>query len=98
MRMWMAAALAAIAPLLAADAAEAMRITAADLRGLRDMARREREALRAGEQSAAIKLSAAFHERLARLSGNATLAEFVGQEHLLGAGKLLRAMTYCSYS
>ena len=57
----------------------ARRITEADLGELRDMARREREALRTGEQSTAIKLSAAFHERLARLSGNATLAEFVGR-------------------
>ncbi|QTF92077.1 GntR family transcriptional regulator [Halomonas sp. BM-2019] len=57
----------------------ARRITDDDARELRDMARREREALRAGEQSTAIKLSAAFHERLARLSGNATLAEFVGR-------------------
>ncbi|GKW50645.1 GntR family transcriptional regulator [Halomonas sp. NCCP-2165] len=57
----------------------ARRITAADVRDLRDNIRRELEALRAGEQSAAIKLSAAFHERLARLSGNATLAEFVGR-------------------
>jgi len=55
------------------------RITEADLVELRDMAGREREALRTGEQSTAIKLSAAFHERLARLSGNATLAEFVGR-------------------
>lgn len=57
----------------------ARRITAADVSELRDMARREREALRRGEQSIAIKLSAAFHERLAGLSGNATLAEFVGR-------------------
>lgn len=57
----------------------ARRITAADVRDLRDNIRRELEALRAGEQSVAIKLSAAFHERLARLSGNATLAEFVGR-------------------
>jgi len=55
------------------------RITAEDVVELRDMARQERSALRAGEQSRAIKLSAAFHERLARLSGNATLAAFVGQ-------------------
>lgn len=59
--------------------AVARRISEADLQELRDMARREREALRTGEQSTAIKLSAAFHERLARLSGNATLAEFVGR-------------------
>ncbi|MBS9402743.1 GntR family transcriptional regulator [Halomonas sp. TRM85114] len=57
----------------------ARRIAAADVSELRDMARSEREALRRGEQSTAIKLSAAFHERLARLSGNATLAEFVGR-------------------
>ncbi|WP_043531053.1 GntR family transcriptional regulator [Litchfieldella xinjiangensis] len=57
----------------------ARRITEADVRELRDMATRERQALRAGEQSVAIKLSAAFHERLAALSGNATLAEFVGR-------------------
>ncbi|WP_302139382.1 GntR family transcriptional regulator [Halomonas alkalicola] len=57
----------------------ARRITAEEASELRDMARREREALRAGEQSTAIKLSAAFHERLAQLSGNATLAEFVGR-------------------
>nr|WP_163501496.1 GntR family transcriptional regulator [Halomonas socia] len=54
-------------------------ITPEDVGELRDMAKREREALRAGEQSTAIKLSAAFHERLARLSGNATLAEFVAR-------------------
>lgn len=54
-------------------------ITAADAEMLRGMAKREREALRAGEQSVAIKLSADFHERLAHLSGNATLAEFVGR-------------------
>ena len=55
------------------------RITKSDIAELRDMARRERIALRSGEQSAAIKLSAAFHERLAQLSGNATLAEFVAR-------------------
>ncbi|QJQ97100.1 MULTISPECIES: GntR family transcriptional regulator [Halomonadaceae] len=57
----------------------ARRISEADVRELRDMASRERQALRAGEQSVAIKLSAALHERLAELSGNATLAEFVGR-------------------
>ncbi|MCG6659165.1 GntR family transcriptional regulator [Halomonas campisalis] len=57
----------------------AKRIGAADVQELRAMASREREALRAGEQSTAIKLSAAFHERLAELSGNATLAAFVGR-------------------
>lgn len=57
----------------------ARRITAADVAELREMAREEQEALRGGEQSVAIKLSAGFHERLARLSGNATLAEFVAR-------------------
>lgn len=55
----------------------ARRISEADVRELRDMARRERQALKSGEQSAAIKLSAAFHTRLAGISGNATLADFV---------------------
>ena len=55
------------------------RITAADVDELRDLARREKEALRAGEQSTAIKLSAAFHEGLASLSGNDTLIEFVSR-------------------
>lgn len=59
--------------------AVARRITLQNVDELRDMARHEREALKAGEQSRAIKLSAAFHERLAELSGNATLASFVGQ-------------------
>ncbi|GHC29320.1 GntR family transcriptional regulator [Aidingimonas halophila] len=59
--------------------AVARRITAADIDELRDMAKRERDALRVGEQSTAIKLSAAFHERLAQLSGNATLADFVAR-------------------
>ncbi|MBE0489835.1 MAG: GntR family transcriptional regulator, partial [Halomonas sp.] len=57
----------------------ARRITETEVRELRDMARGEREALRAGEQSTAIKLSAAFHARLAGISGNATLADFVGR-------------------
>ena len=57
----------------------AHRISEADIQELRAMASREREALRAGEQSTAIKLSAAFHERLAELSGNSTLAAFVGR-------------------
>ena len=57
----------------------ARRVTDDDVRELRDMACREREALKSGEQSTAIKLSAAFHERLAQLSGNATLADFVAR-------------------
>ncbi|MBB5321394.1 GntR family transcriptional regulator [Marinobacter oulmenensis] len=57
----------------------ARRVTAAEIRELREMDRQEREALRSGEQRMAIKLSAAFHSRLASLSGNTTLADFVGQ-------------------
>ncbi|WNK19971.1 GntR family transcriptional regulator [Halomonas piscis] len=57
----------------------ARRITSADVRDLRQMAREEREALSRSEQSRAIKLSAAFHERLGELSGNATLASFIRQ-------------------
>ncbi|MFW6345065.1 MAG: GntR family transcriptional regulator [Halomonas sp.] len=55
----------------------ARRITADEAAELREMASREREALRSGEQSTAIRLSADFHTRLARLAGNATLADFV---------------------
>ncbi|EBA00034.1 GntR family transcriptional regulator [Marinobacter sp. ELB17] len=55
----------------------AKRITEDNIRELRNLARQERDALRSGEQSTAIKISAAFHERLAQLSGNDTLAEFV---------------------
>ncbi|QEA38412.1 GntR family transcriptional regulator [Pistricoccus aurantiacus] len=57
----------------------AQRMTAEDVRELRELAARERQALKRGEQSVAIKLSAEFHERLARLSGNAALAEFIGR-------------------
>lgn len=57
----------------------ARRMTPANARELRELAARERQALRQGEQSTAIKLSAEFHEHLAQLSGNATLAEFVGR-------------------
>ena len=59
--------------------AVARRMTAADARELRDLAARERKALKSGEQSTAIKLSAEFHERLAQLSGNTALAEFIGR-------------------
>lgn len=59
--------------------AAAKRITAADVQELRVMAREEREALRNREQRVAIKLSATFHARLAEISGNKTLAGFVGQ-------------------
>lgn len=68
----------------------ARRMTPEAAQELRDMARREREALKGGEQSAAIKLSAAFHGRLARLSGNATLADFV--ERLCSRSSLILAV------
>jgi len=57
----------------------AERITEADVQDLREMARREQEALNRREQKAAIKFSASFHVRLAELSGNNTLAGFVSQ-------------------
>lgn len=57
----------------------AKRLTEADIQELRDMAKQERQALRNREQRTAIKLSATFHTRLAEISGNRTLAEFVGQ-------------------
>ena len=59
--------------------AAAKRITTADVEELREMAREERKALRSREQRVAIKLSATFHARLAEISGNRALAEFVGQ-------------------
>ncbi|MDW7749044.1 GntR family transcriptional regulator, partial [Halomonas sp.] len=68
----------------------ARRITEEDLRELRDMARRERQALKSGEQSTAIRLSADFHTRLARISGNATLADFV--ERLCSRSSLILAV------
>ncbi|CAM3426944.1 GntR family transcriptional regulator [Halomonas lysinitropha] len=68
----------------------ARRITEEDLRELRDMARRERQALKSGEQSTAIRLSADFHARLARISGNATLADFV--ERLCSRSSLILAV------
>jgi len=57
----------------------ARRITQADIDALRALASHERELLRKGEQSAAIRLSAIFHHRLAQISDNATLADFVNR-------------------
>lgn len=57
---------------------------------LREMARQERQALRSDQQSVAIRLSADFHVRLAQLSGNATLAEFV--ERLCSRSSLILAV------
>jgi len=68
----------------------ARRISDDDLRDLRDMARRERQALKAGEQSTAIRLSADFHTRLARIAGNVTLADFV--ERLCSRSSLIMAV------
>ncbi|MBZ5486058.1 GntR family transcriptional regulator [Halomonas aquamarina] len=68
----------------------ARRIGTKEAAELRDMAHRERKALREGQQSAAIRLSADFHVRLAQLSGNATLAEFV--ERLCSRSSLILAV------
>ncbi|KAA0017259.1 GntR family transcriptional regulator [Salinicola corii] len=66
------------------------RLQPADARALREMATSERQALRAGEQSRAIQLSAQFHQRLAELSGNTPLAEFV--ERLCSRSSLILAV------
>ncbi|MGQ7247364.1 GntR family transcriptional regulator [Halomonas sp. V046] len=66
------------------------RISSGDVATLRDMARRERDALRGGEQSVAIRLSADFHTYLARISGNQTLADFV--ERLCSRSSLILAV------
>lgn len=55
----------------------ARRIDAESVHVLREISDKEQRALRKGEHSAAIRYSADFHTRLARLAGNATLAEFV---------------------
>ncbi|MCS2609808.1 GntR family transcriptional regulator [Halomonas dongshanensis] len=73
---------------LMVDAAK--RITSEDIEALRKMAQEERQALKSGDQSLAIRLSAAFHLRLAQLAGNATLAEFV--ERLCSRSSLILAV------
>ncbi len=55
----------------------ARRITDADVQELRRLSEHEQRVVREGDQSAGIRLSAEFHTRLARISGNATLADFV---------------------
>ncbi|ERS91740.1 GntR family transcriptional regulator [Halomonas sp. PBN3] len=55
----------------------ARRIGAQDAEVLRGLSAREQQALREGDHSAAIRLSADLHTHLARLAGNATLADFV---------------------
>tara|TARA_R110002012_G_scaffold69263_3_gene179360 strand:+ start:1052 stop:1789 length:738 start_codon:yes stop_codon:yes gene_type:complete len=68
----------------------ARRMSEKEAGDLREMAKRERQALRSGQQSVAIRLSADFHVRLAQLSGNATLAEFV--ERLCSRSSLILAV------
>ncbi|WP_048307143.1 GntR family transcriptional regulator [Halomonas sp. PR-M31] len=65
-------------------------ITSNDARELRELAARERKALKSGEQSAAIRFSAEFHTRLAQLSGNRVIAEFIG--HLCSRSSLILAV------
>ncbi|MBF7055082.1 MULTISPECIES: GntR family transcriptional regulator [Halomonas] len=55
----------------------ARRIDEESVHALREISDKEQRALRKGEHSAAIRYSADFHTRLARLAGNATLADFV---------------------
>ncbi|WP_282038629.1 GntR family transcriptional regulator [Halomonas alimentaria] len=55
----------------------ARRIDAQGAQSLRELSAREQQALREDDHSAAIRHSADFHTRLARLAGNATLADFV---------------------
>lgn len=70
------------------DVARNMR--ASEAAELRAMATQERNALRAGQQSVAIRLSADFHVRLAQLSGNDVLADFV--ERLCSRSSLILAV------
>ncbi len=55
----------------------ARRFTQEDAWELRRLSEREQQMLRDRDHSAGIRLSAEFHTRLARISGNATLADFV---------------------
>jgi len=57
----------------------AVNITTAQVSELRAMAWHEQQTLQGNEQSAAIKISADFHGRLAELAGNQALAQFVAQ-------------------
>ncbi len=57
----------------------ASRVTPQELSELRTLAHHEQQALQGREQSKAIKVSAAFHSRLAELAGNQTMAQFVAQ-------------------
>lgn len=55
------------------------RVTREQLRELRAMTRSEREAYAAGDARRGLKLSIEFHRMLARMAGNAVLAEFLDQ-------------------
>ncbi|WP_290790504.1 GntR family transcriptional regulator [Halomonas sp.] len=55
----------------------ARRITPDNAAVLRSLSAREQQVVGDGDHSAGIRLSAEFHSRLARVSGNATLADFV---------------------
>ena len=68
----------------------ARRVNADELSELLALAHQEQQALQECEQSDAIKLSAAFHNRLAALVGNQTLARFVDQ--LCSRSSLILAM------
>ena len=54
-------------------------VTREQLRELRAMTRLEREAYAAGDARRGLKLSVEFHRVLARMAGNAVLAEFLDQ-------------------
>jgi DNA-binding GntR family transcriptional regulator len=57
----------------------AAEVTREQLRELRAMTRSEREAYAAGDARRGLKLSVDFHRVLARMAGNAVLAEFLDQ-------------------
>jgi DNA-binding GntR family transcriptional regulator len=57
----------------------ASRVTREQLRELRAMTRSERDAYAADDARRGLKLSVEFHRALARMAGNATLAEFLDQ-------------------
>lgn len=57
----------------------ARQATPAQVRELRDHAKRESEAYRRGEMRAGLKLSIEFHQVLGRMAGNSVLAEMLEQ-------------------
>jgi DNA-binding GntR family transcriptional regulator len=54
-------------------------VTPAQLRALRELAKRESDAYRRGEMRAGLKLSIEFHRVLGRMAGNTVLAEMLEQ-------------------